>query len=294
MVESTQAVSVGSLVKRFRWRVILTTSLVFLEAAVGLLFPLFIGFAVNDLIEDSYRGVFALAGLGLGALVVGSGRRFYDTRVYARIYETVTVEMVQRERARGANVSRITARSQLMTEFVEFLENSMPELIGTVISIVGTLGILVGINLGVFLASLGLLVVVVVIYWVTAGRNLRYNAGYNDELEAQVEAISSKDRETVGAHYSRLMRWNIRLSDLETSNYAAFFVGVIALLFYAPIALVTNGVEAGFVVAALMYVFQYVEGLMVMPLHIQQAIRLKEISSRLGSSNGDDEVPSTS
>ena len=47
--------------------------------------------------------------------------------------------------------------------------------------------------------------------------------------------------------------------------------------------LVTDDAEAGFVVAALMYVFQYIEGLMMMPLHIQQAIRLREISARLGA-----------
>jgi hypothetical protein len=77
------------------------------------------------------------------------------------------------------------------------------------------------------------------------------------------------------------VRWNIKLSGRETVNYILLFLGVIALLFYAPIALVTGGVEAGFVLAALMYVFQYVEGLLVMPLYIQQAIRLKEISDRL-------------
>lgn len=255
--------------------------LVVLEAGISLLFPLFIGLSVNGLLEGSYQGVVLLAVLGLAALVVGSARRFYDTRTYAGIYEKVASEMVERERHRGASVSKITARSSLMTEFVEFLENSVPEIVGSVVGVVGTLIILYGINLGVFAASLGLLVLVIAIYVVTGGRNLRLNAGYNDELEQQVDAIASGKRHGINAHYSRLMRWNIRLSDLETLNYSAFFLGVVALLFYAPVALVPNGVEAGFVIAALMYVFQYIEGLVAMPLYMQQVIRLREISSRL-------------
>ena len=282
-MDSTQNVSVGRLVRRFRWKISLTLGLVVLEAGIGLLFPLLIGLAVDGLIDDSYNGVFALAGLGVAALVVGIGRRFYDTRVYAGIYETIAVEMVEREAERGAGVSKITARSSLMTEFVEFLENSMPEIVGSVIGVVGTLIILFSLNTGVFLASLGLLVLVVITYWITGGRNLRLNTGYNDELERQVEAISSGKRPGIVAHYSRLMRWNIRLSDLETLNYAILFLGVIALLFYSPIALVSEGAIAGSVVAGLMYVFQYVEGLVTMPLYIQQVIRLTEISGRLNA-----------
>jgi len=36
----------------------------------------------------------------------------------------------------------------------------------------------------------------------------------------------------------------------------------------------------GLVLSILMYVFDYIEKLTLMPLHIQQAIRLKEISQR--------------
>ena len=223
----------------------------------------------------------ALAGLGLTALTVGAGRRFYDTRAYASIYETVAVEMVDREKRAGTNTSKITARSTLLTEFVEFLENSMPEIVAAFVGVVGTLLILARINLGVFLACLGLLILVFVIYLLTGRRNLNLNAGYNDELERQVTSIDSKNRRAMVEHFSRLMYWNIRLSDLETVNYSVFFLGVIGLMFYAPIALVTDGVQAGFVIAALMYVFQYIEGLIGLPLYIQQAIRLREISQRL-------------
>ncbi len=277
--------SLWSMTKRFRWRISVTLGIVLVEALLTLLFPLFIGLAVNDLVDDNYGGVIALAGLGVAALVVGSSRRFYDTRTYASIYKTVAVEMVENEKKRGTNVSKITARSNLLTEFVEFMENSMPEIVAAVISVVGTLIILASIDIQVFLASLGLAVIAALIYIVTGRLNLRLNTGYNDELERQVEAIADGSKSGLAHHYSQLMNWNIRLSDLETWNFSLFFVGVIGLIAYTPLALVTGGIEAGFVISALMYVFDYVQGLMAMPLHVQQAIRLTEISRRLSQSS---------
>lgn len=277
---TTSDTSVFRLLGRYRWRVALTMALVLIEAAAWLLFPLFIGFAVDGLVDDDLTGVIALAALGLGALTVGSLRRLYDTRTYSRLYEEVASETVEREREAGSPVTSMSARANLLREMVEFLENSMPELVNGVIGVVGALVILIAIDTGVFLASLGLLMLVLLVYGLTGRLNLRFNAGYNDELERQVDSLAS-DATSAKGHFHRLMRWNIRLSDLETANYAVIFLGVVALMFYAPIALVTGDAQAGAVIAALMYVLQYIEGLLTLPLYAQQAIRLAEISKRL-------------
>ena len=104
--------------------------------------------------------------------------------------------------------------------------------------------------------------------------------------------VLAKDAESVRIHFRNLMRWNIRLSDLETANYEVIFLGVVALMFYSPIALVTGDVQAGTVVAALMYVFGYIEGLLILPYYAQQSIRLVEISRRLNTPAGNDEPES--
>ncbi len=283
MKSSTQGVSVPALFFRFKWRISLTLSLVLIEAALTLFFPLAIGLAVNDLVDDSYAGIIILAGLTSGLLVIGTARRFYDTRAYSGIYRIVASEMVDREQSKGTDVSTISARSSLLTELVEFLENSLPEIVTSLIGVVGILVILAGINIWVFLASLGLLLIVIVTYWITGGRNLRLNAGYNNELERRVDALSAGNRRGIFLHFARLMRWNVRLSDLETSNYFVFFAGVVALVIFAPFALINDDVEVGFVTAALLYVFQYIEGLVTAPYYLQQGIRLKEISGRLSS-----------
>jgi len=108
------------------------------------------------------------------------------------------------------------------------------------------------------------------------------NKNYNNQLEKQVEILEKRNIGIVRNYYKSLMKWNIKLSDLETVNYLLIWIGVIALFIYAPITVIKSGVlKYGLVFSVLMYVFEYIEKVVTFPLYIQQLIRLKEISKRL-------------
>ena len=274
--------SINSLLLRFRWKILFTFALVTLEALTGILFPLLIGIAIDGLLEDSIDGVLYLSIAGVAALIVGSARRFYDTRIYSGIYCRITPEMIQNETNKDASVSRISARTGLLTEFVEFLENSMPEMITALISVVGILAIIATLNINVFFACLSLLGLIVLIYTITGKFNYKLNANYNNQLEKQVDILTARDSIAIKSFYKELMRWNIKLSDLETMNYFVIWVGVIAVLIYTPITVIGAGVLSyGLVFSIIMYVFDFTGNIVNFPLFIQQAIRLKEISARL-------------
>ncbi len=269
---------------QFKWRISFTLGLVMIEALLAVLFPLFIGLAINDLLEQSYAGIFHLALLGLASLVVGSARRFYDTRIYSGIYCQIAPEMVDNELSKNSSTSKISARSGLLTEFVNFLEESMPEAIGALVSLLGILVIIATLNTHVFWACLGLLAFIVVIYLVTGQLNFTLNKQYNNQLEKQVEVIARKEPALISEHFRRLMTWNIKLSDLETVNYLLIWLGAIALFLYTPITVIAAGIlKYGLVFSVLMYVLEYIQNIITLPLHIQQLIRLKEISNRLST-----------
>jgi len=216
------------------------------------------------------------------ALIVGSSRRFYDTRAYSSIYVALSSEMVEREQKKDSNLSTISARASLLTEFVEFLENSMPGIVTSLIGLVGILAIIFTLNLSVFGACIALFFLMMLVYLLSGKWNFRFNKNYNDALENQVTALSTQDMGVIGNQFKAVMRWNIKLSDLETVNYATIWLGIIGLLVYAPVAVIGGGVaNYGLVFSILMYVFQYVESIVMLPYYIQQIIRLQEISGRL-------------
>lgn len=271
-----------TLAVRFKWRIALTNLLVFLESILGVLIPLFIGLAINDLLDGSLRGVIYLIVLGVSSVAVGSIRRVYDTRTYSRIYQIVAPEMVENEQKNGSSVSKIIARTSLLDEIVQFLEWSVPAVVGAAVYLIATLVIIAGLNRNVFFASLLVLLLTFIVYVTTGKINLKLNENYNDQLEKEVNALESRDHSVIRNYYKTLMQWNIKLADLGTFNYLIVMLGTTALLVYTPVAVIKGGVDYyGLVFSAVLYVFEFIAALIELPDNIEQVIRLREISSRL-------------
>ena len=275
-----------TLLKRFAGRFALTLSLVVLEAAGWILFPLVIGRAIDSVLASSARGLYELGILGVVTMGIAVVRRLVDSRAYAGIYATLGEEMVGA--AEGTSTSTRTARLGMLREIVEFFENSLPELINSVLGLGGTMLIVATLNFPVFVGCLAAAAATVVLYALTGRLTTRYNQGLNDEHERQVDAVHSGDAARLGEHLRAMMRWNIRLSDLEAANFGINWVFMIALLVFAVGAAVQATAEYGAIFALVMYVFQFMESMMMLPFFYQEWLRLREISGRLGDVAGAD------
>ena len=198
------------------------------------------------------------------------------------MFRIIAPEMVEREQKKDSSVSKIIARTSLLDEIVQFLEWSVPAVVGAAVYLIATLVIIAGLNLNVFYASLLVLLLTFIVYVMTGKINFKLNENYNDQLEKEVNALKSRDHSLIKNYYKTLMQWNIKLADLGTFNYLIVMLGTTALLVYTPIAVIKDGVEYyGLVFSAVLYVFEFIAALIELPDHIQQIVRLNEISSRL-------------
>lgn len=285
MSENAQKISLPLLMRRYWRRTAFTWFLVVLDGFLFLLFPLAIGWSVDGLIQGETSGLLALALLCFLVLLTGSGRRFYDTRVYSGIYQEISREFVERENRRGAPVSRTAARASLFTELVEFLENSLPEIVNQMINFGGTLLVIALLDIHIFLNCLIGAVFTLLVFSSSEKRIIALHKGMNDEQERQVAVIEQNQIAQIKAHFRKMMRWNIRLSDLETWNYAAAWAILASVLIASIAASVTPGqTQYGQIVALIMYVFGFIESVLVFPLFYQQLLRLGDISRRLSES----------
>lgn len=276
--------SLSGLIRRFWRRMALTWLFVLLEAAALVVIPVAIGWAVDGLLIGSWEGVFKLGGLCLLLLLVGAGRRFYDTRAYSGIYYTVADEVVDGERRKESPLSAVSARVSLFKEFIDFLEESIPSLLNEFIGLFGTLAIIASIDLRVFFSCLAAAGVTMVIYWLSGGKIFRLNQGMNDETERQVAILESGDRRTVSRHFGLLARWRIRMSDLDTLNYSVIWLALSGVLVFTVVAVASSGtVTLGQVVSVVMYVFGFIEAVLAFPFYYAQLIRLREIAGRLAT-----------
>ena len=276
--------SLFGIFKRFKSKIIFTWSLVLIEAIVFLLYPLFIGFAIDDLINKNTDGLIFFAGLALFHLVFASARRFYDTRIYSKIYLKIAPELTEKEFEKKSEASKVSARTNMLNELVEFLENQFPEIVNTVITLVGTLGILFLVNFNVFLGSMITIIITLIVYGLSSDKIFRLNSGFNDELEKHFDVIKSRNKLSIFNHFDILTKFNIKLSDLETINFAAIWISFIGLLVYSIYTIVyTQENSYGDTFSSIMYVFNFIETMIMLPYFYQQYVRLKEITDRISS-----------
>ncbi len=268
------------IIKKHRVKFGFTLFLILTESALAILFPLFIGFAIDSAISGSHYGAIQLGALGLAALIVGVGRRVFDSRFYAKVYQSISFHAIAKMKDNLSSIK--SARLGMIRELVEFMENSLPELIGNIIGLLGVIGIIATLNLNVFYGSLLVTVIIFLIYWMTSTKTIQLNKASNDEFEKQVDVIAANDPKVLRIHLKNMMKWNIKLSDLEAINFSISWLVLITFLVAAIIISVSDGIiKYGALFSLIMYVFQYMENVINLPLFYQNFLRLREITERL-------------
>ena len=284
--------SLTAVARRYPMAIAITLGLLIVESLLTLALPLAIGFSIDGLLQDDHFGLVALAVLCVALLFVGAGRRFYDTRAYARIYQTLAGSLVKFQHDAGSATSRTNARVGLLWEVVGFFEDELPTLLGTLLALVGTVAILAYLDFFVFLTCVIACLLIVIIYALSSERILTYNREQNDVLERQVDVIGGSQASHVASHFRQLMKWNIKLSDLETLNFSCVWL-VVATMLLVSIVLVANNaaITLGNKITSVMYVFEFIEVMFALPLFYQQWVRLQEITTRLSTANGSRAAP---
>jgi ABC-type bacteriocin/lantibiotic exporter with double-glycine peptidase domain len=271
-----------SIFLKYKFKISFTLFLVILENVLYLFFPLVLGLAINGLIENDLTWLFGLLFIGLADMFASALRRFYDTRLYGKIYEDLTPGVVEYEFKKTKKVSQVSARIDMLEELIDYFEDTLPEIIGTLISLVGTLSILYFLNLNVFSLSLFVMFLVMIIYRITKTKTKKLNTILNDTKETQVEIVKDNSRRKTKIFSNRLMRCYINLSDLEMINYAISFTLLISLICGSLYLIVQGGlVDYGIIFSIVLYLFNFLEDVTNMPTFYQNYIRLKEIMERL-------------
>lgn len=272
------------LMLKHRTQLVITYVLFSLEMLGSLLRPFFLGEAVNDLIKGSYRGLIVLSGVHFAWIVIGTLRHRYDTRTYSAIYTSLVTRFLSR-RIDQSEVSKLSAHSTLAREFVDFLEFDLVYVIEAIYNLLGSVVLLYFYDRSVVLLCLAILLPVVGISYIYGKRMKRLNRLKNDELEQQVDIISSGNKSAIFKHFNNLRHWQIRISDQEAWNF-----GIMELMVMVVIGislLVTNKVSptttisAGNLIGIYTYILKFVSGLDTIPYTVQRLSSLNDITRRI-------------
>ncbi len=274
--------SLKSIYSRFRRKILGTLGLLLIENVFMVAQPFVFGTAINDLLAGSTRGVIYAVLLYTAGLLLGTGRRMYDTRAYGLIYATLGPEAIQQQRENGVSDSAIVTRSGLVKELVDFFENDLTQGFTSAVGALGAVVMLFILDYRLFIGCVVAMGLVYVIYALSEKGIFRGNRMYNDELETQVNVIAAGEPVAIVKHFKALARYMVQLSDREAINFGLVEAIIVALaIFSLFIAVQGDGPTPGGIFSTLSYVLEFGDGVYILPWVFQQFIRLKEITLRL-------------
>lgn len=282
-LSDSDELSVSSLFTQNRSRIVGTYLLFCVENLLRLAQPFALGWAINDLLVGSTTGLFVLIGQHVLHLLIGLGRQAFDTRVFTSIYSKLATRMIVEQRGRGVDVSRVAARASLSREYVEFFERSIPMLMRSLFSIVGSLIMLAWYDWMVVAACIVLLAPTAWLNRIYSRRTRRLSRRLHDQLEREVDVITPADEKSVREHFNRVAETRVRMSDAEAINFGlmeTFILGAIILVLLRATGL--PNLQAGDIFAIFRYLMLLLMGLDQVPRLVQQASRLRDVDQRIG------------
>lgn len=281
--ESRPPLTLRSLFAAHSGKMLLTYALFNLENGLRLAQPWVLGWAINDLLRDSYTGLMVFVVQHLAHLLIGSFRQMYDTRAFTAIYSRLASELIITQRQNSIDVSRVAARSALSREYVDFFERHVPLLIRSAYSVVGALVLLGWYDWALVPFCLALVLPAALLNAAYGRRTLQLSGRLHDELEREVDVIGQGDVSEVRRHFGAVARWRVRLSDAEAVNFAVMEVFVLGLMVAALVHFCRMpGVQPGDIFAVFRYVLMFIMGLDAVPQLVQQTSRLRDIGRRVG------------
>lgn len=277
-----EAISHGSIFKRFWPQISGTFALLTVENVLGVAEPLVLGIAINRLVEQDWTGLAWLAALELTFIIVGIVRRMYDTRVYTRIYARVGSDLVAREQAKGSPITQVNARADLIKEVVDFFEQILPLSLTAGFTLIGSLVMIAFLDFRVFVVATVATVLTGLVFWIASKRIHTLNKALNNQYERQIEVFERMRASSRDRHFRRLAMWQVRLSDLESLNFGLTYLFLIAAMLFGIYDAVTRlDAPIGTVFALMTYLFQFVQSVVALPITYQQGIRTSEITQRV-------------
>ncbi|MFM8179862.1 MAG: ABC transporter six-transmembrane domain-containing protein [Candidatus Kapaibacterium sp.] len=217
-------------------------------------------------------------------MIIGTVRQMYDTRTYTAIYKDIVLRFM-RTHGGTKDVSVLSARSTLARDFTEFLEFDIVYIVEAGYNILGSLFMLYFYEPSVLTICAAVLIPVLFVsrqYGRAMGRITRQR---NDELERQVDVITSRDEALIEDHYAKLGGWQIRLSDIQARNFGFMEVTVMIVLGSALVLSHQQtggeGLWAGDIVGIYSYILKFLSGLDTIPYAVEKTATLRDIVRRL-------------
>lgn len=278
----TSHISVANIVSANKLAVATNLFINTVEIALLALVPLFIGFAIDGLLAKEFSDFYLLIIILISLIAMSVLRRVFDTRAYGHIRVKVLTELAKKNKS--LPVSTLNARMSMGRELVDFLEESIPDLLNATVQFTVAIVVLYFFDpilaLAAFISSL----LMMAIYSVFHRGFYALNGTLNKQTERQVSILETNSPSKLLTHLTRLKHLEIKISDREAILYGSvFFVLLSVVAFNLWFATLSGEISAGKIFSIVSYSWEFVGAAIVLPITLQSWSRLSEITARINA-----------
>lgn len=273
---------VKQIFERYRAAIVGTYGLLAVEEILLVSLPWFIGMAIDDSLQQNYNSLTMMATILLAMVVAGIGRRFYDTRLYFRIYNDQVIQLSQHKAATNFDRTELIAHVRLLRVLVDFFEQNIPNAARSIFALLGAAVMLAWLFMPMFglaLACLGFLSLLNKRYWQLAER---LNRIINHLAQSEPRLLMKDDVARTQRYFKKVSRWRIKLSDAEAVTFGCLWLLATALIVFAVYLSTEAQHPPGRIFAQLTYLLAFIEALQGLPVLAERWAQVTDITKRIG------------
>jgi hypothetical protein len=241
--------------------------------------PFLLGKSIDGLMSGTWYWL-VLLGLSYFLSVFFNYKRMvYDTKVYTKIYNGIVFKFLKNQHF---DTSTKIARTDMAYEIVGVLEGYVHYYIGTIVTILGSIGFIYSENwkVGILVTiAMVLIILAAMLYYKKIQQSIRVRNNHNENKANSIE----RGYDYSVSFFKRLGQLTIYNSTIQGKNW--FIIGIIKniFLFISIILLVitTPNITIGGVITVYSYVNNFLISLLSAPVAIEMYTRLTDVLKRI-------------
>lgn len=279
----TQLFSLNTLLKKHRLTLV---NVVFLSVLESLLFVAqfyFIGKAVNDLLKDSWSGIYVLIALFVGKSVVSYIKQRSIGKTYKTIYDRLIMETFGHPIAVEEQMDSLAPKSAIIYEIAGFFKGDLIKGFETIVRLLLVLIMLFIMNKVIFGIALILAIIVFFLYFIRKRKTIQLSVSLTDEWVKEHQILQEKDTEKLLNHHKKLEELDEQLLGISAINLSIIEVLSFFFMIAAIVMLVKTDSEnaLGTFFTMLYYVMAFSETMFLLPSVYQTYLKIQEVSKKI-------------
>ena len=275
--------SLSMLLKNHRLTIVDVVILSVLESVLFVAQFYFIGKAINDLLKESWSGMYVLIALFVVKIFVSYVKQIRIGKTYKKIYDQLIVEAVGHPLSDGEGVETLAPKSIIIYEMASFFKGDLIKGFETIVRLFLVLIALFIFNKTVFLVALSLMVLVFLLYFFRKSKTIRLSQDMVDEMSRELQILKSGKTRSFFEHHKKLEKLDNDLLGISALNLSIIEVVSFAFVIIAMVFLVKSEREnaLGTFFAMLYYVMAFTETMFLLPSVYQNYLKIREASKKL-------------